>query len=253
MANKTGAKKTASKTTTKKKTATKSTATTGKKRGRPSKQAKKQADINRAWSIVMFAMGLVLTAMAFVPGEKFWAYLRENFMFGVFGFSSYLIGPILLYIGALTVTDKPVRLKMFWATGFVLLVSNFMQIFFVGDVAGATFAETLMELHKLGRTVNVSGGLLAVIGVFMQDAMGTAAARITITVLTIAFFMFLTDTTPYDIYIKMKEKAEEEKEMLARQMEANRIARAEKQRLKEQKRAEAQQLRLEAQSDKSVG
>ena len=80
-----------------------------------------------------------------------------------------------------------------------------MQIFFVGDVAGATFAETLMELHKLGRTVNVSGGLLAVIGVFMQDAMGTAAARITITVLTIAFFMFLTDTTPYDIYIKMKE------------------------------------------------
>jgi len=252
MANKTGAKKTASKTTTKKKTATKSTATTGRKRGRPSKQAKKQADINRAWSIVMFAMGLVLTAMAFVPGEKFWAYLRENFMFGVFGFSSYLIGPILLYIGALTVTDKPVRLKMFWATGFVLLVSNFMQIFFVGDVAGATFAETLMELHKLGRTVNVSGGLLAVIGVFMQDAMGTAAARITITVLTIAFFMFLTDTTPYDIYIKMKEKAEEEKEMLARQMEANRIARAEKQRLKEQKRAEAQQLRLEAERERQI-
>ena len=252
MANKTGAKKTASKTTTKKKTATKSTATTGKKRGRPSKQAKKQADINRAWSIVMFAMGLVLTAMAFVPGEKFWAYLRENFMFGVFGFSSYLIGPILLYIGALTVTDKPVRLKMFWATGFVLLVSNFMQIFFVGDVAGATFAEMLMELHKLGRTVNVSGGLLAVIGVFMQDAMGTAAARITITVLTIAFFMFLTDTTPYDIYIKMKEKAEEEKEMLARQMEANRIARAEKQRLKEQKRAEAQQLRLEAERERQI-
>ena len=252
MANKTGAKKTASKTTTKKKTATKSTATTGRKRGRPSKQAKKQADINRAWSIVMFAMGLVLTAMAFVPGEKFWAYLRENFMFGVFGFSSYLIGPILLYIGALTVTDKPVRLKMFWATGFVLLVSNFMQIFFVGDVAGATFAETLMELHKLGRTVNVSGGLLAVIGVFMQDAMGTAVARITITVLTIAFFMFLTDTTPYDIYIKMKEKAEEEKEMLARQMEANRIARAEKQRLKEQKRAEAQQLRLEAERERQI-
>ncbi|MBQ6850775.1 MAG: DNA translocase FtsK [Oscillospiraceae bacterium] len=173
-------------------------------------------------------------------------------MFGVFGFSSYLIGPILLYIGALTVTDKPVRLKMFWATGFVLLVSNFMQIFFVGDVAGATFAETLMELHKLGRTVNVSGGLLAVIGVFMQDAMGTAAARITITVLTIAFFMFLTDTTPYDIYIKMKEKAEEEKEMLARQMEANRIARAEKQRLKEQKRAEAQQLRLEAERERQI-
>ena len=257
MANKTGAKKTASKTNAaKRKTTGKSSAaaknTTGKKRGRPSKQAKKQADINRAWSIVMFVMGLLLTAMAFVPGEKFWAYLRENFMFGVFGFSSYLIGPVLLYIGALTVTDKPVRLKMFWAGGFILLVSNFMQIFFIGDVAGTTFAQTLIELHKLGRTVNVSGGLLAVIGVFMQDAMGTAAARITITVLTIAFFMFLTDTTPYDIYVKMKEKAEEEKQRLARQMEANRIARAEKQRLKEEKKAQAQQMRLEAEKERQI-
>ncbi len=256
MANKTGAKKSASKTnTTKKKTTAKSTGTktsTGAKRGRPSKRAKKQADINRAWSIVMFAMGLLLTAMAFVPGEKFWAYLRENFMFGVFGFSSYLVGPILLYIGALTVTDKPVRLKMFWATGFVLLVSNFMQIFFVGNVAGATLAERLIELHKLGKTVNVSGGLLSIIGIFMQDAMGAMASRIIITVLTIAFFMFLTDTTPYDIYIKMKEKAEEEKELLAQQMEASRIAKAERQRLKEQKRAQAEQLRLEAERERQI-
>lgn len=257
MANKTGAKKTASKTNAAKgKTTGKSSAaaknTTGKKRGRPSKQAKKQADINRAWSIVMFVMGLLLTAMAFVPGEKFWAYLRENFMFGVFGFSSYLIGPVLLYIGALTVTDKPVRLKMFWAGGFILLVSNFMQIFFVGGAAGATLPQRLIELHKLGKTVNVSGGLLSIIGVFMQDAMGLAASRIIITALTIAFFMFLTDTTPYDIYLKMKEKAEREKEILAQQMEASRIAKAEKQRLKEQKKAQAQQLRLEAERERQI-
>ena len=153
MANKSGAKKPASKSTTTQKTATKGTAaknTAGKKRGRPSKQVKKQADINRAWSIVMFALGLVITAMSFVAGEKFWAYLRQNFLFGVFGFSSYFIGPVLLYIGALTVSDKPVRLKMFWATGFILLLSNFVQIFFVGGVAGAGLAEKLVELHRLG-------------------------------------------------------------------------------------------------------
>ena len=253
MANKSGAKKTASKTATNKKSSAKPVAkTAGKKRGRPSKQAKKQADINRAWSIVMFAMGLLLTAMAFVEGEKFWAYLRENFMFGVFGFSSYFIGPILLYIGALTVTDKPVKLKMFWASGFVLLISNFMQIFFVGGVSGKGLASILVELHRLGRTVNVSGGILGVIGVFMGQSMGTAPARIIITVLTIAFFMFLTDTTPYDIYLKMKEKAEKEKEILAQQMEASRAAKAEKQLIKEQKRREAEQLRLEAERDKQI-
>ena len=253
MANKSGAKKTASKTATNKKSSAKPVAkTAGKKRGRPSKQAKKQADINRAWSIVMFAMGLLLTAMAFVEGEKFWAYLRENFMFGVFGFSSYFIGPILLYIGALTVTDKPVKLKMFWASGFVLLLSNFMQIFFIGGVSGEGLAGILVELHRLGRTVNVSGGILGVIGVFMGQSMGTAPARIIITVLTIAFFMFLTDTTPYDIYLKMKEKAEKEKEILAQQMEASRAAKAEKQLIKEQKRREAEQLRLEAEREKQI-
>ena len=253
MANKSGAKKTASKTATNKKSSAKPVAkTAGKKRGRPSKRTKKQADINRAWSIVMFAMGLLLTAMAFVEGEKFWAYLRENFMFGVFGFSSYFIGPILLYIGALTVTDKPVKLKMFWASGFILLLSNFMQIFFVGGVSGKGLASILVELHRLGRTVNVSGGILGVIGVFMGQSMGTAPARIIITVLTIAFFMFLTDTTPYDIYLKMKEKAEKEKEILAQQMEASRAAKAEKQLIKEQKRREAEQLRLEAEREKQI-
>ncbi len=260
MANKSGAKKTASKTTTKKTTASKSTSKTStnaksstKKRGRPSKRAKKQADINRAWSIVMFALGLVITAMAFVPGEKFWAYLRLNFLFGIFGFSSYLIGPVLLYIGVLTVSDKPVKLKMFWAAGFILLLSNFVQIFFAGNVAGATLAEKLIELHYLGKTTVLTGGVLSVLMALpMQAAFGSTASKITITVLTVAFFMFLTDTTPYDIYIKMKEKAIREKDLLAQQMEASRAAKAEKQRLKEQQRAENERLRLEAEKERQI-
>ena len=256
MANKSGAKKPASKSATSKKTATKSTAaksTAGKKRGRPSKQAKKQADINRAWSIVMFALGLVITAMSFVAGEKFWAYLRQNFLFGVFGFSSYFIGPVLLYIGVLTVSDKPVRLKMFWATGFILLLSNFVQIFFIGDVAGAGFAEKLVELHRLGVSETLSGGVIAaLIALPMQAALGATECKITITVLTITFFMFLTDTTPYDIYIKMRDKAEREKEALARQMEASRQAKAEKQRLKQRQREEAERQRLEAERERQI-
>ena len=266
MANKSGAKKTASKSTTTKKAPAKTTAakttttktaaaktTTGKKRGRPSKQAKKQADINRAWSIVMFAVGLVLTAMAFVAGEKFWSFLRLNFLFGVFGFSSYFIGPVLIYIGVLTVSDKPVRLKMFWAAGFILLLSNFVQIFFVGSVAGATFSDKLMALYDLGRTQTLSGGAIAaLIALPMQVALGEVECKITISVLTIMFFMFLTDTTPYDIYIKMRDKAEKEKEALARQMEASRQAKAEKQRIKQRQREEAERLRLEAEKERLI-
>ncbi|MBQ3009003.1 MAG: hypothetical protein IJD80_05375, partial [Oscillospiraceae bacterium] len=243
MATKTTKKKTAS---TSKAATTKSTQTTGKKRGRPSKKAQKQAEINRAWSILMFALGLILTAMAFVQGEKFWAYLRANFMFGVFGFSSYFIGIVLIYIGVLTATGKPVKRKMFWAFGFILLVSSFVQIFFTGDIAGDTLPKQLMELHEMGRTVTLSGGLMAgIIAIPMQRLFGTTAAKISLTALTATFFMFLTDTTPYDIYIRMKEKAIREKEELARQMEENRAARAEKQRAKERARAEAERQRKE--------
>ncbi len=266
MANKSTAKKTATKsasktTATKAKTAAKSpakTTTTGKKRGRPSKKAQKQAEINRAWSILMFAFGVLLMAMAFVPGENFWAYLRENFLFGVFGFSSYFIGIVLLYIGYLTAFGRPVKRKMFWAFGFILLLSSFVQIFFTGDIAGTTLPQQVKELIELGKTTTLSGGLMAgVIAIPMRRLFGMSAARISITVLTVVFFMFLTDTTPYDIYVKLRDKAIEEKEELARQMEENRAARAEKQRRKERQRLEiekqrAQQLALEEQKAKKA-
>ncbi len=238
------ANKSTKKTT--KKAAAKSAATQTKKRGRPSKKDKKQAEINRAWSILMFAVGAVLMAMAFVPGEKFWAYLRQEFLFGVFGFSSYFIGAVIIYIGVLTATAKPVKRKMFWAFGFILLLSSFVQIFFTGDAAGATFGEIFMELLRLGKEKTLAGGLIAgLIALPMLRLFGLTAARITIAILTVAFFMFLTDTTPYDIYVKTKEKAAKEKEELARQMEENRAARREKQRLREQQRAEKRKAEAE--------
>ncbi|MBQ8604350.1 MAG: DNA translocase FtsK [Oscillospiraceae bacterium] len=194
----------------------------------------------------MFAFGVLLMAMAFVPGENFWAYLRNNFLFGVFGFSSYFIGIVLLYIGYLTAFGRPVKRKMFWAFGFILLLSSFVQIFFTGDIAGTTLPQQAKELMELGRTATLSGGLMAgIIAIPMQRLFGIPAAKITITILTVAFFMFLTDTTPYDIYVKLRDKAIEEKEELARQMEENRAARAEKQRQKERERLAAEKRRAE--------
>lgn len=234
MANKTANKKTQSRR--------KSSTSTGAKRGRPPKKAApKKPEVNRLWSILLFVLGLVITAMAFVPGEKFWAYLRENFLFGMFGASGYILGPVLLYIGFRVATGKPSRLKMFWAAGFVLLLSSFIHIWFVGDVSGEGFINQIIELHKIGRTVPLSGGIIAaLIGMPLQSVFGSLAARITITLLTVGFFMFLTDTTPYDIYVEMREKAKAEKERLAREMEEQRRERdARRRRRREKARAQA--------------
>ena len=217
------------------------------KRGRPSKKAAKKAEINRSWSILMFALGILITAMAFVPGEKFWAYLRQNFLFGVFGFSGYVIGIVVFYIAVLTATAKPVKWKMFQAFGFILLLCSFIHIFFVGDVAGATFAQRAMELHSIAKTQVLSGGLLAgLIAMPLVKLFGATAAKITITVLTIAFFMFLTDTTPYDIYLKTKESAVKQKEELTKQMEESRAQKL----VKQEQKALDQQLKMQETAQK---
>ena len=246
MANKSTAKKSTAKTTAKPKTATKSktTTSTGKKRGRPSKKDQKTAEINRAWSLVMFVFGVLLLAMAFLPGENFWAFLRTNILFSVFGFSSYFIGAVILYIGYLTAFGRPVKRKMVRASGFILLMSSFVHIFVIGDVAGSTLPQILKELVILGRTTTFAGGLMAgVIAVPMRRLMGLSVARLFITLLTATFFMILTDTTPFHIYAKLRDKAKAEKAELARQMEENRAARAEKQRQKEKERIEAEKQR----------
>ena len=221
-------------TTTKKNTTKKSTkkASTSK-RGRPTK--KQQADVNRLWSILMFAIGAILTVMSFVPGENFWSYLRENFLFGVFGFSSYIIGPVILYYGALTLNNKPVRLKMIWGTLFILLVSSLVHVFLVKDIAADSLTDMIIQLHTLAKNNPISGGVIAILATTLQGLFGDFAAKAVITVLTIAFFMFLTDTTPGDIVKRMSIKAAAEKERLAKEMEERRRANAEKRKLQEEK------------------
>ena len=150
----------ATKSTTKGKSPRKKQSTS--KRGRPTKKEQKRNRVNRLWSIVFFAVGIVITAMAFVPGEQFWSFLRQNVLFGVFGFSGYFLGPVILYIGGLTLGQKPIELKMVWAMCFIILLSNFIQVFFGGEIAGQNLWRIITELHALGKAKPFSGGRLGV-------------------------------------------------------------------------------------------
>ena len=97
-------------TKTTKTTAAKPTGT-GKKRGRPSKQEQKKAEINRAWSIVIFALGILWLGICFVPGEAMWESIKLG-TFGVFGTVNYFIGIMLIYLAVLTAMGRPVKWKM---------------------------------------------------------------------------------------------------------------------------------------------
>lgn len=228
------------------KTSTKSTGKKGstKTSGKKGKKAQAKPDVSRRWSILLFALGTILTIMAFVPGEKFWAYIRLNFLFGIFGTTGYAVGPVLLYIGYRIFAEKPVKLKIFLAIGLMILVSGFIHIFFVGDVTGTTLWEKVLELHSMGQTVFLSGGVLAVlVGVPLQLGFGDLAAKIIITVFTRAFLFLFLDMTPYGVYRDIKDRAREEKEQLAEEMRQERAEKAEKRRQRRERQREKQRAR----------
>ena len=101
--------------------------TNGKKRGRPSKQEQKKAEINRAWSIVIFALGILWLGICFVPGEAVWDQIK-NATFGVFGTVNYFIGIMLIYLAVLTAMGRPVKWKMVETVICVMLISSLIHI-----------------------------------------------------------------------------------------------------------------------------
>lgn len=241
MANKTAKKQAAKKPAAKNKQSKPSTA----KRGRPSKQAKRKAEIDRLWSIVMFAAGALLTALTLIPGDNLWAVLRSQ-LFGVFGTTAYIVGPVIIYIGCLTFNEKPVRIKFLWAFRFVLLASNLIHIMFVGETAAENAVRAMKLLHSHGMNNKISGGALSwLIAYPMGKHFGLLPARITILILTITFFMLLTDTTPFEIYKRAQQKAREEAEKL--RVENEKI-KAEK----ERRRLEKEKKKLEAEREAEI-
>ncbi|MEG1895650.1 MAG: DNA translocase FtsK, partial [Oscillospiraceae bacterium] len=207
-----------------------------KKRGRPSKKTAKKAEINRSWSIVMFAVGILVLALCIVKGSNLWTGIR-TFLFGTFGFTSYIIGPILVYLAILTATDKPVKWKMVQSAGFALLTSAFVQIFFAADITQTGFFKMMGALYTQGTKDLLSGGVISgVIASPMLILFGDVPSKITVTVLAVVFFMFLTDTTPYDIYKRTSEEAVKQKQGLENKVQENKVQRQEQKAKREEQR-----------------
>ena len=227
----------------KKKTSTsKSYASGSKKRGRPSKQQVKKAEIHRAWSIVMFAAGVLWLALCFVKGEALWQTVR-NATFGIFGATNYLIGIMLIYLAVVTAMDKPVKWKMFQSVICVVLLSALIHIIGTAFTQEEARVLTYKGLYAQAKPATFTGGWISgILGLTLIELMGIAPAAIIVGVLTVVFAMMLTDTTPYDIYKRTKEEAEKQKAELEKSMAERSAQRAAKAAEKEQARLEKEKL-----------
>ena len=219
---------------------TKTTTATGKKRGRPSKQEQKKTEIHRAWSIVMFAFGILWLGLCFVPGEAVWEQIK-GYTFGVFGATNYIIGIILIYLAVLTAKGKPVKWKMFESVVCVLLTASLIHILSTAFTQQEAWVLTVKGLWQNSKPFTFTGGVAALATIPLITHMGIAPAAIIVGVLTAVFAMMLTDTTPYDIYKRTKAEAEKQKAELERAREESRAVRAAKQAEREKAEKQAEQ------------
>ena len=221
---------------------TKTTTSTGKKRGRPSKQEQKKAEINRAWSIVMFALGLLWFGLCFVPGEAVWEQLK-GWTFGVFGATNYIIGAVLIYLAVLTAKGRPVKLKMLESVICVMLVASLIHVLSTAFSQPEAWVLTVKGLWETSKPATFTGGVAALVTIPLIKNMGIAPAVIIVSVLTVVFVMMLTDTTPYDLYKHTKQEAERQKAELEKAREESRAHKAAK--LAEKEKLEKQEKQLE--------
>ncbi|MEG1550492.1 MAG: DNA translocase FtsK, partial [Ruthenibacterium sp.] len=177
-----------------------------------------------------------LLAITYVEGDSAWSWIRTNLLFGVFGISTYLLAPLVLYLAVWIAAGKPVFAKACKGLLLLMLLSGAFLVFSKTDMTGLNFNDGIIALHKAGASdTTFSGGVFsAVFGWSLLTLCGRPGANILLILFCVIGLMLVTGVTPADIYYFFSGKAGRVKESLSQQAEG-RHARAEER---------AEQLRL---------
>ena len=182
--------------------ATKKTSTTRKSssssRGRGSRKNTKKAQQaqNQLYAIVLFAVGILLFAIAVIKGENVWLALH-NFLLGCLSWCAYLVGPIVVATAVMIATDKsdyPMAAKTISASVLVLLFSGALQIFHKSYPRG-DFLALVQGLYREGKELTGGGVLSLVFGVPLLKFTNFLGAAIIILLLIFIFVMILSGGT----------------------------------------------------------
>ncbi len=182
----------------------KSSSSTTRKSGSSSKRGsgkkrttkKEQQARNQLWAIILFAVGILLFAIAVIKGENVWLALH-NFLLGCLSWCAYLVGPLVIATAVMIATDKsgyPLEAKTVSASALVLLLSGALQIFHKSYPEG-NFFELVAGLYEEGQELTGGGVLSLIFGVPLLKFTNFLGAAIIILLLIFIFVMVLTGGT----------------------------------------------------------
>lgn len=217
---------------------------------------KQQRAKRRRSSIILFAIGVLLVLFTIIglisgmgrsDGDSLnMLDMIYSFLCGVFGFTVFFTGPVLIYVAVLIATDKSrtsILTKILQLSGGIVILSTAIQIFFVGSVGEGTtdFIGAVASLYSDGTRLT-GGGIIGGLPAWILLMFGNVGAIVIIILIAFVFVMLISRKSLMDFLgavgkpvkkaaVTAKEKHAQHKE----EMEAL--------------RREQEQLRLQAESE----
>lgn len=160
------------------------------------KEKKKNASESQIYSILTFALALLLLAVILIPGGNFWLFIHES-LFGIFGVCTYLVPILIGFLSIMSALGKfngETAIKTAEGCALLLLVNSAVDIFTAAE--GLAFSEHLVKAFNEGIHLGNGGFLGAVIGhPLTYICGGTVGAAIIIFILIFVLLLLLTGTT----------------------------------------------------------
>ena len=167
-------------------------------RGSASRRKKRSQDRMPAGLVTLFA-GLVLMALAFVPGSSAWRTMHDV-LFGLFGCGSFVVGAALCYLAILYTRGEDLlphiaklMLGLIFASGTVIVFSDIPT--------DQTAAQMTAACYQNGMSAWLSGGALgAVLGGTLLLLCGRPAANLVMAALAACASLYIFDVTPAECW-----------------------------------------------------
>ena len=182
-------------------------------------------------SVIMFAVGLFVTLIAFIPGGEGegWRALFDV-MHGLFGYGAYLVGPAVIYSAVLVsqnCANKKLVLTAVPLVLSILMVCAAVQIFAQGEVRGDTFAESIASLYEEGVQFRGGGVFSFILGapLLLLGQFGAAVLIIIIAIVCVLLVFNISVADMIKAFSKPVKKVQQSaKERVTRYREEEAIA-----------------------------
>lgn len=161
---------------------------------------------NRAVSVALFSVGILIALMAVIPGTAGWRVVH-NFLLGLFGVSVWITPVTLIMTSVIIGREKDnddVTIRARWGILLTFVISSAVQIFLVGELPGEGVGGTLKAVFDQGKELKGGGVVSIPIAGLLLKLLGKVGARIVSVLGIFTFILLLTGQGIVQFFDKLK-------------------------------------------------